>query len=77
MRLRTTGIPRASTSADTAPSVTSVGVGVACGAKYTGGIMVLPLVAAAVVCAPEAGEYSRRQILLIGLPIAAVTSGLG
>lgn len=54
--------------------VASIGIGIACGVKYTGGIMVLPLVAAALLCAPQEGRYTLKQMATIGLPIAAVVT---
>jgi hypothetical protein len=54
--------------------IAAVGVGVASGTKYTAGIMVLPLIAAALLYAPEEGDITRRQMLLIGLPIAGIVA---
>jgi len=56
--------------------IAAIGVGIACGTKYTAGIMVLPLAAAALVCAPQAGALTRRQIVAFGLPVAAITCAL-
>ena len=55
-------------------AVAATGIGIACAVKYTAGIMVLPLVAAALLCDPRFQPMTRRQMLLAGLPAAAAIS---